>query len=297
MSEIKTLYIVGPTASGKTALSIELAKELNGEIICADSQTIRRDMNIGTAKPLAKEMQGIRHHMLDIIDPYDGYSLALFQKMAKKVISEIHSRNKPAIIVGGTGLYVDALYQNFTLPTLAKHLAGSNPATRSDPATGLDLASLSDEGLRERILEKGYDMPLNDKNRRHLENVLLREGRGGASSEPEPGAIIVGINPGRQVLIDRINSRVDKMFEAGFVDEVRSLIEKYGRPPKSFDAIGYKIVMRHIDGEISLEESKELFKIADRQYAKRQMAWFKRNQHIKWFEVPAEAKSYILSLC
>ena len=139
MSEIKTLYIVGPTASGKTALSIELAKELNGEIICADSQTIRRDMNIGTAKPLAKEMQGIRHHMLDIIDPYEGDTLEIVQKMAKKVISEIHSRNKPAIIVGGTGLYVDALYQNFTLPTLAKHLAGSNPATRSDPATGLDL--------------------------------------------------------------------------------------------------------------------------------------------------------------
>lgn len=291
MTELSALYIVGPTASGKTALSIELAKELKGEIICADSQTIRRDMNIGTAKPTILDMQGIPHHMIDIIDPYDDYSLARYLVESRKLITKLRKVGKPSIIVGGTGLYIDALYLNFTLPTTQKSLARPKLATR------LDFAGVSVEELRERILKNGYKLPINDKNRRHLENVLLRLGQSGGSAKPDSGAVIIGINPGRQVLVDRINLRVDKMFEAGFVDEVRSIIDKYGRPPKSFDAIGYKIVMRHIDGEISLDESRELFKIADRQYAKRQIAWFKRNKHIIWFESPAKAKSYILSSC
>jgi tRNA dimethylallyltransferase len=284
MSKYDTLYIVGPTASGKTALSVALAKALGAEIVCADSQTIRRGMNIGTAKPTQKEMANIPHHLLDIIDPYEQYSLADYQKVAQDVVKDIHSRGKIALVVGGTGLYIDSLYYKYKLPHLARRL----------PATGRLLARLSVEELQQEIVDSGLEMPENRLNSRHLVNTILRSGEKGMRGEPSKTSIIVGINPERQILVDRIDRRVDLMFENGFVEEVKSLIATYGRPPEQFDAIGYRIVLRMLDGGITEIEAKELFKIADRQYAKRQLSWFKRNKNIVWFSSPEEAKTFIL---
>jgi tRNA dimethylallyltransferase len=278
ISKIDTIYIVGPTASGKSALSIELAKELGAEIICADSQTLRRGMDIGTAKPTPSEREGIPHHMLDCIDPYDSYNLSMFLKDSRRALRDIHARGKQAIIVGGTGLYTDALYFNFQLPDI------------SDARFG----DMSIEELRSRILELGLALPQNSLNPRHLINTIRRNGARGGRNCPDPSAMIFGINPGREVLIERINRRVDAMFDVGFIDEVRSLLDAYGVPPRDFDAIGYRIAYRYIKNEIDVDEAKALFKIADRQYAKRQMSWYRRNSDIVWFASPDTAKSFIL---
>jgi tRNA dimethylallyltransferase len=279
---INTLYIVGPTASGKSALALDIARARGAEIICADSQTVRREMNIGTAKPTPADQSLVPHHMLDIIDPYDNYSLHRFQKQAKQIIYDIHEANKLAIVVGGTGLYVDSLYFDYKLPELSGELSHS------------DYERLSVSELQAEIKQSGLALPENDKNPRHLINVLLRRGESGASSAGDKNALIVGISPPRELLIERINTRVDQMFDHGFVDEVLTIVSTYGDPPTEFDAIGYRIAMRHLKGEISIDEAKDLFKIADRQYAKRQISWLRRNKDIRWFDSPEQAKAFIL---
>ena len=284
ISELRSVYIVGPTASGKTALAIKLAKLLNGEIVCADSQTVRRAMNIGTAKPTLREMEGIPHHGLDLIEPYEEFSLYQYQKLAKQAIQNIELRGKRPIVVGGTGLYIDALYFDFELPEIAE-------SKNTEKLRGLSV-----DELQQKIKNSGLELPDNEKNPRHLINVLLRAGALGTQNKPKGGTIIVGLKPERSVLIERINARVEAMFESGFVEEVRKILSTYGRPPFFFDGIGYRIVMRYLDDEINIDEAKELFKIADRQYAKRQMSWFKRNNNIEWFETPEKAFEHIKKL-
>lgn len=279
---INTIFIVGPTASGKTALSIDVAKQINGEIICADSQTVRRSMSIGTAKPNIVERENIPHHMLDIIDPYDEFTLADFLGLARAKIDEIHSKGKTVIVVGGTGLYIDALYLQYSLPAIS---------VKEIPST-LDV-----EELQRRVLSQNLPLPVNNKNPRHLINTLKRGGNVGVKGEALSGSVIVGLDIERQKLIDKINLRVEKMFEDGFVEEVVGIIKEYGEPPKEFDAIGYRLVMKYLDGQIDLQKTKELFKIADRQYARRQMSWLRRNKDIQWFHSTDEALSYILSVC
>lgn len=280
----RTIYIVGPTASGKTALSIELAKLLDAEIVCADSQTIRKGMDIGTAKPKPEEMDGVPHHLLNIIAPYDDYSALQFQKLAKYTVKDIHKRHKNVIIVGGTGLYIDSLFFDFNFPAISPELGRR------------EFDAMTVEELQELIKKLELPLPTNARNKRHLVNALLRGGKSGDSSAPSPGSVIIGISPPRELLLGRIDIRVEQMFSDGFVDEVQGIIAMYGRPTREFDAIGYRIALRFIDGEITEDEAKELFKIAHRQYAKRQMSWFKRNSHIVWFESPEKAKEYILSL-
>ena len=278
MSNFQSIFIVGPTASGKSDLSIELAELLGAEIICADSQTIRRKMDIGTAKPTESGRARVPHHMLDIIDPYEPYSLALFLEQTRPVLDDIKARGKKTIIVGGTGLYSDALYFNFELPELS--LA--------------ELGVLETAELQSLVRDMGYSLPENKENPRHLVNTIKRGGRTGKKGRPMQDSLIIGINPGREVLIERINARVDIMFELGFVDEVRAIIDMYGEPSREFDAIGYRIAHRLTKGEINELEARELFKSADRQYAKRQLSWYKRNPDIVWFSSPDEAKTFII---
>lgn len=286
MAPITTLFIVGPTASGKTALSIDIARELDAEILCADSQTIRRDLDIGTAKPSREDMQGIPHHMIDIVGPYEDYSVAQYTQAARSVIADIHSRGKLAVVVGGSGLYIDALYFQFDF-------SGSIV----DETKRAQLENLTLAQLQTKIQESGLDMPSNKQNKRHLIRVIERAGSIGIQKGPMQNSLIVGLSPGRDMLVERINDRVDTMFESGFLQEVHAVLRQYGRPPKNFDAIGYKLALRYIDNEISKEQLIELFKTADRQYAKRQMTWFRRNPYIHWFTDPDKAKSYILDVC
>jgi len=277
-SEIDTLYIVGPTASGKTDLAVDVAISYGAEIVCADSQTVRKGLDIGTAKPTIEERKGIVHHLLDIVEPYDRFTVREFQTLARRAIENIHHRRKMAIVVGGTGLYVDSLYFNYEFPLFE---------------ASTDLDSLDTEALQDLIQEKGLKLPENSRNKRHLINTLYRNGAQGSKRKPDPNSTIVGINPGKAIIEKRISDRIEKMYQMSLLDEVRKIINQYGRPPRDFDAIGYRIAMRYLDGDITEEKSRELFKIADRQYAKRQITWFKRNAHITWFDHSEAARKHI----
>ncbi|HMT18801.1 MAG TPA: tRNA (adenosine(37)-N6)-dimethylallyltransferase MiaA [Candidatus Saccharibacteria bacterium] len=286
-SVFRTVYIVGPTASGKTATSIKLAQLLgDAEIVAADSQTVRQHLDIGTAKPTVEERGDIVHHGIDIIDIYDDFTLHDYLTYARAAIADIHARGKRAIVVGGTGLYIDALYYDFELPVIE----------RNEQEQRADYESMSVTKLQELIRSRDLGMPENERNKRHLVNTLMRGGLRGTKGEPDPHALIVGLQPPREVLQERIDARVEDMYAHGFLDEVHSIITCFGRPPRSFDAIGYRIALRVVDGEIDVQTAIELQKTADRQYARRQISWFKRNQAIKWFDDSEQAFAYLCSV-
>lgn len=276
--DTRILFIVGPTASGKSDLAMKLAEKFGGELICADSQTVRRDLTIGTAKPTDEDRRRVPHHLLDKIGPYDSYNVASFQRDAKDAIEAILSRGRLPIVVGGTGLYIDALFYDYSLQPQA--------------VDRRELESKTVEQLQEIILSNGWQLPTNAQNPRHLIGAISRGGTYAEDTLPIAGARIYGVLQPDDELKRRIASRIDVMFDQGFVDEVEHLIATYGRPPMKMDAIGYPIVMRYIDGEISIDTAKELFKRGDWQYARRQKAWLKRNEHIQWLD-PVTAYSVI----
>ena len=278
------LFVVGPTASGKSALAMNLAGALDGEIICADSQTLRRSLDIGTAKPSAVDQSEIKHHLLGIIEPYARFSVNQFKDLAEAAISDIRKRGKLPIVVGGTGLYIDALFYGFNISLESKNL---------DYKKELELMSVTE--LQNIIKLNKYPMPKNENNSRHLVGVILREGQLYVNINPVPGALIFGLMPEDEELKNRIKVRVDDMFSAGLVSEVSALITKYGEPPAKLDAIGYPIVARLINNEIDLVTTKELFVQAHWKYARRQKSWFKRNKNIVWFKEVNTAFEYILN--
>ncbi len=279
------VFIVGPTASGKSDLAMQVAKANNGEIICADSQTIRRSMDIGTAKPSHKDRLEIPHHMLDIIDPYDTFSVAEFKLLAEQVIVDIQSRGKLPIIVGGTGLYIDSLLFNFEFRSLN---TSQYSREQLNEMTVADLQTI--------ITKNGYTLPHNAENPRHLirtiESGATSMQGGSLYSKPmREGAIVVGLDPGRGILNQRIEQRVDVMLQEGLVDEYHRILDTYGEPPREFDAIAYKTI--HQNPGMNQQELHEKLFIADRQYAKKQRTWLKRNTHIQWFAVNDEAVKYL----
>lgn len=278
--EKRILYIVGPTASGKTALSLEIAEAWDAEIVCADSQTVRQGMDIGTAKPSLADRSRVAHHLIDIIGPYEKFSLHDFLVYAKRHIKQIHKKGKPVVVVGGTGLYIDGLYWDF------EPIRGSE--------TSYEHCSV--EQLQYLVVENGFQLPSNSNNKRHLINTLRRGGEVGKMGVPSEGSIIIGINPAREILRQRIQTRVEEMMHDGFLEEVHQLIAEYGRPPIDFDAIGYRLALKYIDGEISKDECIEQFIRADMRYAKRQMTWFRRNKNTVWFDSAETAKEFILGL-
>lgn len=275
------LFIVGPTASGKSGLAMEVARSFNGEIICADSQTIKKYLDIGTAKPTAKDRAEVAHHLIDIIDPYESFNVAQFKELAKKAIVDIESRDKMPIVVGGSGLYIDSILYNFEF----------RPTTFEFNRQELNNKTVAE--LQDIIKSKHLKLPNNPANPRHLIRTIESGGLLSQKSNARDNSLIIGINPEKEVLEDRIIKRVRIMFEQGFVDEVIRVISKFGRVPEKFDAIGYSIVQRLIDGEIKIQEAEDLFIIAHRQYAKRQRSWFRRNSDIVWFDSAEEAFEYI----
>jgi tRNA dimethylallyltransferase len=278
------LFVVGPTASGKSGLAMELARRLNGEIICADSQTLRKRLDIGTAKPSLLDQQEINHHLLDVIEPYERFSVAMFKELAEKAIDDIRSKGKLPIIVGGTGLYIDALFYDFNVTADSKNSEYKN-----------ELEKMSVLELQKIIVDKNYPMPKNENNPRHLVGVILREGQVNENTKPISGSIIIGLMPEDTELKSRIKDRVDSMFSVGLVKEVVGIINEFGEPPEKLDAIGYPIVARLINNEIDLGTAKELFVQAHWQYARRQKSWFKRNKNIVWFKEVNKAFEYILN--
>lgn len=299
------VVIVGPTASGKTALGIELARKFNGEVISADSRLVYRGMDIGTAKPngewkmqsekwklghglqKALTVEGIPHWGIDLVNPDEEYSVADFKKYADEKIAEIASRGKLPILVGGTGLWVRAVVDNLNLTETPpnKELRAKLEARRLD-----DLFA-----EYKRLDPEGAEVIDRDNKRRLVRalEVTLTTGKP-FSAQLERGAskydvLEIGITVDREELNAHINDRVDEMIANGLVNEVRRLREKYGCETESMTGIGYRQICAFLDGQHPLAEAIEETKKATRAYAKRQMTWFKRDERIRWVPGPAEA--------
>ena len=284
----KVIAVVGATASGKTAYAVELARRINGEIISADSRLVYKGLDIGTAKPDMDERFGIPHYMIDIVEPEVDYSVGLYANEARNIIEDIISRGKTPVIAGGTGLYFRILLENYDLPKI-------NPDYELREA----LSKLSFSELYEMLVnldaEAAKLVVQNDKRRavRFIEIVKLTgspvsEARG--LKEPEFEVEWIGLNYPREELYDRINRRVDLMIEQGLVDETKNLLAKHGRINNIINTIGYREITSYLDGELTLEEAKDKLKQNTRNYAKRQLTWFRKNPDIKWNCYPDRKK-------
>lgn len=264
------VVIVGQTASGKTALALELAEKFNGEIICADSRTVYRGMDIGTAKPTIDEQTKIPHHCIDLVDPNETFSVAQFKTCALEAVEDISERGKLPIMVGGTGLYIDAVLFDYTF--------GDEP----DYKLRAELSEKTIDELQMIIKDFGYEMPENSRNKRYLIRTIEREGKTGGRKALRPNTSVIGLAIEPEIVKTRIAQRVDAMIAAGFIDEYKMLRAQYDAASPGFLAPGYKAFSSYIDGAISLDEAKALFVRNDWQLAKRQRTWFKRNQSVQW---------------
>ena len=286
----KVVVICGPTASGKTALSIELAKRINGEIVSADSMQIYDEMNIGTAKPDQEEMQGIKHYLIGNIKPTNRYSVSEFKKDAITAIKEIISKGKMPIVVGGTGLYVNSLVYGIDYPEIQTNLEYRKELEKIVEEKGLQYLF---EKAVEIDKEAMKNISPNDK-KRILRVLEIYKETGKTKTELERESRkngipydykIFAINMPREILYDRINRRVDIMIEKGLIDEVSSLYEKYGESLlTSMQAIGYKEVVEFLKGNCTKEEMIEKIKMETRRYAKRQLTWFRKIENIQWLD-------------
>lgn len=286
----KVVVICGPTASGKTALSIELAKKINGEIVSADSMQIYDEMNIGTAKPDQEEMQGIKHYLIGNIKPTKRYSVSEFKKDAISAIKEIISKEKMPIVVGGTGLYVNSLVYGIDYPEIQTNLEYRKELEKIVEEKGLQYLF---EKAVEIDKEAMKNISPNDK-KRILRVLEIYKETGKTKTELERESRkngipydykIFAINMPREILYDRINRRVDIMIEKGLIDEVSSLYEKYGESLlTTMQAIGYKEVVEFLKGNCTKEEMIEKIKMETRRYAKRQLTWFRKIENIQWLD-------------
>ncbi len=280
---VSLLVIVGPTASGKSDLAMRVARKYGGEIICADSRTIYIGMDIGTAKPSLKDRKSVPHWGLDILNPGQKYSAAKFKVYANNAIEDIQKRGKLPILVGGTGLYVDAVVFDYSF------VGGKSQRLYS---------IMPNPALRIMIRNKGWKMPENYKNRRHLLATVRRKGKSGKRNKaPRSGTVMIGISPNDEVLRKRISKRAEAMFDMGIINETRESIQHYGEKILLGNAgIEYGIVARQLKGEITQEQAEELFVKSDWQYARRQKTWFRRNPYIHWFGSANTALKYVNSL-
>ena len=224
--------------------------------------------------------------MLDIVDTYDRFSAAEFKKKAETIIADIQRRERLPIIVGGTGLYIDALFFDFSFDK------------KADTELRKKLSQMTVDQLQNEIATKGLMMPKNDKNPRHLIRTIESGGMVAMNKTPRQGAVIVGINYPTEQLNLRIEQRVDQMLNDGFVDEVKEILNQWGTPPREWDAIGYKIVLKNTDSndDINLAFLRNALVVGHRQYAKKQRSWFRRNRYITWFEQQSGVLEYVKSL-
>ena len=289
MTKPKVMVICGPTASGKTALSIELAKKINGEIVSCDSMQIYKDMDIGTAKPTIEEMQGIKHYMLDFVSPDERYSVADYKKQAKQAIREIIEKGKVPIVVGGTGLYVDSLiyeieYQDIEFDEkYRKQLEERskkeglevlyNEAKKIDPEA-ITKISPNDKKRILRILEI-YNATGKNKTEQEKES---------RKNEVEFDYKVYAISWDREKLYDRINQRVDIMIDQGLIEEVQKIYSKYNKFPTAMQGLGYKEVLEYLEGKCNKQEMIDKIKQETRRYAKRQLTWFRKNKQTIWLD-------------
>ena len=285
----KILVIVGPTASGKTRMAVELAQRHNGEVISADSMQIYRTMDIGTAKPTKEEMGGIPHHMIDVADPEEDFSVARYVEMAARCVDDVLERGKLPIVAGGTGLYIDSLLSGRTFAPFSPDSALRGELER-------ELAEKGGQAMLEALAqvdpEAAQRLHPNDHKRivRALEvyrstgKTITQHNRETQAIPPRYNALTIGLAfQDRQAMWRRIDQRVDEMVAAGLEDEVRRLLTS-GISPKctAMQAIGYKEFTQALSGEMTWQEATDVVKLRSRQYAKRQLTWFGRNPNTRW---------------
>lgn len=269
------ITIVGETASGKTGAAIEIAKQVNGEIICADSRTVYKQLDIATAKPTKSERGEIPHHLIDIVSPNEKFSAAQFKHLAEKCIQDIQKRGRVPIVVGGTGLYVDALLYNFQF------------ADKPDEQLRHSLEQMTDDELTTLLKTKNIDISsLNTKNRRHVIRAIERGNTQPVRSVLRKNTVVLGITLDRELLKQRIATRVDQMFKEGVIEEIRAVSDLYGWGVEALSGANYTVVRDHLLGKASEQDVREAFIKRDISLAKRQRTWFKRSRDIEWFSDP-----------
>ena len=287
MKKIPVIAVVGPTASGKTSLSIEIAKHFSGQVVSADSMQIYEKMNIATAKPTDDEMQGVPHHLIGFQPIDKKFSVAEYVTLAKECIEKIHNQGDLPVVAGGTGLYVDSLLQNIQFSKEEGNNEFRNELIEMFDQKGADFML---EALREIDPQTAEKLHLNDKSRiiRALEiykatGKTMTEQKILSREEESPFEVLyIGINyRDRNVLYDRINRRVDIMLENGLLDEAKDFYN-IDADKTACQAIGYKELAPYFNGEKSLEDCLESLKIETRHYAKRQLTWFRKNENINW---------------
>lgn len=285
-SKPKVIAVVGPTASGKTSYAVSLAHKVNGEVVSADSRLVYKGFDIGTAKPSLEECEGVPHHMIDIVEPEIDYSAGLYSQDAKKAVMDILSRGKTPIVAGGTGLYFRLLLENYDVPEVPP-----------DYELRENLSAYTYEELR-RMLEKldprrASEIEINDKKKiiralemaEHLEKPLSEY-----KKELEFEVEWIGLNFPREELYERINLRVEMMVKAGLVEETENLLKQHGRIKNLTCTIGYQEMIAYLDNQMTLDEAKDKLKQNSRNYAKRQLTWFRKNPLIKWNCEPVRLK-------
>lgn len=271
-NKLPLIVIVGPTASGKTAVGIELAKIIDGEIICADSRTVYKGMDIGTAKPTKREQSDIKHWCLDLVQPDENFTVADFQKQAKLAIKNIRSRGKIPIMIGGSGLYVDSVIFDFDF------------RQQSDPESRKRLEKFNISELQEYCKKHNYSLPENKNNRRHLIRTIETKGIVVKNNRLAEDVIIVGIDVEKTTIKERIGLRIKQMFEQGIVDETKVLYKNYNSTLEAMTANIYQVVKDFINGAMTKEQAIEVAVTRDMKLVKKQRTWFKRNPHIVWLK-------------
>lgn len=271
------IVVVGPTASGKSALALQLAQQLSGEIICADSRTIYKGMDVGTAKPSQADRSSVPHHILDVVTPAQSFTAAEFKRRALLWIDDIAIRGRVPIMAGGTGLYIDGVVFDYAFLPPA-------PAEERE-----QLQHLSVEQLQQKLAEQDIPLPKNSRNPRHLIRALETNGAVPIKKGLRDNTLIIGLDISAEVLRQRIAERVDGMLADGLESEVKGLADKFGWEAPGMSAVGYREWRQYFDGDILLPQVKSEIIKNTFQYAKRQRTWFKRNQSIQWVASSEEA--------
>lgn len=285
------VVIVGPTASGKTELSIELAKRINGEIISGDSMQVYKQMDIGTAKVTNEEMDSIPHYMIDILNPDDSFSAYDFKQQAQSLIKDITARGKVPIIAGGTGLYIQSLIYDYPF----EDESVSKEVEKQTKSKLQALESLTNQEVHDYLAtydpQSAQDIHPNNRKRvyRAIEYYLNTKKLISSRKKVQQfienyDTLLIGIEMSRKTLYSRINKRVDIMLGHGLFNEVKNLVEQGYESTQSMQAIGYKELVPVVNGELSIDQAVETLKQHSRQYAKRQLTWFKNKLHVQWFD-------------
>ena len=274
------ITILGPTASGKTSLSLEIAKKYDGEIICADSRTVYRGMDIGTAKPTLAEQKQIKHHLLDIAEPNNRVTAAQFKNLASNAITNIAAKGKIAFLVGGSGLYLNAVLYDYQFPAEAA------------PNQRLQLEKMSLNELADKLRQLNPERAelIDMDNKRRVIRALETNGQSRhRSSHIRANTLVLGLHLNTKNTQKIITDRIEKMLSQGFLQEVTTIAERYGWDCEALTGIGYRAFREAVNGQITVDQAAEIFARGDLRLIKKQMTWFKRNPEIIWLEQPAQA--------